>query len=193
MTRKYKLTVNSKIVDVEVEGPINGILIVTIGETSFPVQIKDGDTQLEKFDIKVGNVKHTISLTPNPNTSEFTIKINKETYTAFLARESVTPSRSIRAPTITTAPTSFTPSTQPSTEPPQESAEPGTVTAPLPGRVLEVCVKEADVVKLGDVLLVLEAMKMANEIRAPQDGTVKHIHVEAGTAVEKGQPMISFQ
>jgi pyruvate carboxylase subunit B len=66
------------------------------------------------------------------------------------------------------------------------------VTAPLPGRVLEVRVKEGASVKTGDVLLVLEAMKMANEIRAPQDGTIKTVHVEAGTAVEKGQPMISI-
>jgi biotin carboxyl carrier protein len=75
----------------------------------------------------------------------------------------------------------------------QVQAAPGTVTAPLPGRVLEVRVKSGAIVKLGDVLLVLEAMKMANEIRAPQDGTVTKIHVEAGTAVEKGQPMISIQ
>jgi glutaconyl-CoA decarboxylase len=46
---------------------------------------------------------------------------------------------------------------------------------------------------MGDVLLVLEAMKMANEIRAPQDGTITKVHVEAGTAVEKGQPMITIQ
>jgi biotin carboxyl carrier protein len=193
VTRKYKLTVNNKTVEVEVDGPTNGVLTVTIAEASFPVQVKNGDSQSDKFLITVGDIKHTINLTPNPNRSDFTLTIDRHTYTVILAGETVRTSRSIKSPKITPTPTSFTPAPEPSKEKAQEVTEPGTVTAPLPGRVLEVRVKEGAPVKMGDVLLVLEAMKMANEIRAPQSGTVSKIHVEAGTALEKGQPMISIQ
>ncbi len=64
--------------------------------------------------------------------------------------------------------------------------------APMPGMVLEVKVKEGDVVKKGDALIVLEAMKMENILKAPADGTVKKIVAIKGNAVEKGQLLIQF-
>jgi biotin carboxyl carrier protein len=50
-----------------------------------------------------------------------------------------------------------------------------TISAPMPGKVLEVKVKVGDAVKAGDVIMVLEAMKMQNEIMAPADGTISRI------------------
>ena len=64
--------------------------------------------------------------------------------------------------------------------------------APMPGLVLSVLVKEGDAVKKGDPVLVLEAMKMENVIKAPGDATVAHIHAEKGKAVEKGQLLLNF-
>ena len=58
-----------------------------------------------------------------------------------------------------------------------------TVSAPMPGKVLSVNVKAGDAVKSGDVLLILEAMKMQNEIMAPADGTVSDVRVSAGQTV----------
>ena len=54
-----------------------------------------------------------------------------------------------------------------------------TVTAPMPGKVLEVKCKAGDAVKSGQVLLILEAMKMQNEIMAPADGTIADVRVSA--------------
>lgn len=65
-----------------------------------------------------------------------------------------------------------------------------TVKAPMPGSVLEVKVKEGDVVKDGAVLIVLEAMKMENELTAPQDGTVFSVLVKKGDTVNSGDPLI---
>ena len=56
-----------------------------------------------------------------------------------------------------------------------------TVTAPMPGKVLEVKCKAGDAVKSGQVLLILEAMKMQNEIMAPADGTIADVRVSAGS------------
>ena len=61
-----------------------------------------------------------------------------------------------------------------------------TVTAPMPGTILKVNVQNGATVKKGDVLMVLEAMKMENEIMAPADGTVASVNVAQGASVEAG-------
>ncbi|WP_302200214.1 biotin/lipoyl-containing protein [uncultured Gemmiger sp.] len=60
------------------------------------------------------------------------------------------------------------------------------VNAPMPGNILDVKVKPGDSVKAGDTLLILEAMKMENEISAPQDGTIASIDVRKGDVVDSG-------
>ena len=79
--------------------------------------------------------------------------------------------------------------------PPPKAAAPvaagaTTVSAPMPGKVLSINVKAGDAVKSGDVLLILEAMKMQNEIMAPADGTVSDVRVSAGQTVATGDVMI---
>lgn len=66
------------------------------------------------------------------------------------------------------------------------------VTAPMPGKILAVKANAGQAVKKGDVLLVLEAMKMENDIVAPQDGTVASIHAAAGDSVEAGATLASL-
>lgn len=60
------------------------------------------------------------------------------------------------------------------------------ITAPMPGTILAVNVTSGSAVKKGDVLMILEAMKMENEIMAPCDGTVTSVSVTKGAAVESG-------
>ena len=64
------------------------------------------------------------------------------------------------------------------------------IKAPMPGLVLDVKVAEGAVVKKGDAVLVLEAMKMENILKSPSDGIVKKIAVKKGMAVEKNQVLI---
>ena len=61
-----------------------------------------------------------------------------------------------------------------------------TVTAPMPGTILKVNVSNGQAVKKGDVLMILEAMKMENEIMAPCDATVSSVNVANGASVESG-------
>ena len=65
-----------------------------------------------------------------------------------------------------------------------------TVNSPLPGVILEVSVKEGDTVKSGQKLIVLEAMKMENNIEADRDGVVASIKVNKGDSVLEGAPLI---
>ena len=64
------------------------------------------------------------------------------------------------------------------------------VNAPMPGNILKVNVQNGQAVKAGQVLVVLEAMKMENEIMAPKDGTVTQILVNKGSSVDTGAPLV---
>ncbi|MBR2889068.1 MAG: biotin/lipoyl-binding protein [Oscillospiraceae bacterium] len=64
------------------------------------------------------------------------------------------------------------------------------VKAPMPGNILKVNVSNGQAVKEGDVLVVLEAMKMENEIMAPKNGTVTQVLVQKGSTVDTGAPLV---
>jgi len=68
----------------------------------------------------------------------------------------------------------------------------GVVRAPMPGLVVRVEVGVGDRVSAGAGLVVVEAMKMENELRAPRPGIVSKVHVKPGTAVEKGTSLVSL-
>lgn len=66
------------------------------------------------------------------------------------------------------------------------------VAAPMPGKILNVKAGVGTAVKKGDVILILEAMKMENDVVAPEDGTVASINVSAGDAVEAGDVLATL-
>ncbi|MFT5646216.1 MAG: biotin carboxyl carrier protein [Aureispira sp.] len=67
------------------------------------------------------------------------------------------------------------------------------IKAPMPGLVLDVLVQVGDVVAKGDSVLILEAMKMENVIKAEGDAVVKNIEITKGTPVEKNQILVGFE
>ena len=75
---------------------------------------------------------------------------------------------------------------------PKAAAGSVAVNAPMPGTILDVKVAPGVAVKAGDVLVILEAMKMENEIVAPQDGTVAAVNVKKGDSVNSGDVLASL-
>lgn len=75
---------------------------------------------------------------------------------------------------------------------PVEAGSGAKVLAPLPGTVTEVCVKVGDAVAMGDTVVVLEAMKMQNNIEAENSGTVTSVLVNKGDTVMEGAPLITI-
>ncbi|MCK5759075.1 MAG: biotin/lipoyl-binding protein, partial [Clostridiales bacterium] len=90
------------------------------------------------------------------------------------------------APTVATAPAT---KASPKAQGTEGSVK---ISAPMPGTILGVKVAVGDTVEKGQTLLILEAMKMENEIAAPEAGTVSSINVETGASVESGQLLASL-
>ena len=121
---------------------------------------------------------------------KFQITVNGTAYEVEVeeigAGASVVPAAVTAAPAATPAPKAA-----PKAAPAAEGSV--KVNAPMPGNINAVKVSVGQSVKAGDVLLILEAMKMENEIKAPQDGTVASIAVNKGQSVNTGDLMISLK
>lgn len=84
-------------------------------------------------------------------------------------------------------------SPSPAVRPPTVAAGVEVVTSPMPGTIVSLSVKVGDSVKAGDILLVLESMKIQNEIPSPRDGKVKEILVAEGKYVKRREPLIAIE
>ena len=127
---------------------------------------------------------------------KYTITVNGTAYEVEVEEAGVVASapKAAAAPKAAPAPAPA-PKAAPAPAPAPKAAAPvaagaTTVSAPMPGKVLSVNVTVGAAVKAGDVLMILEAMKMQNEIMAPADGTVADVRVSAGQTVGTGDVMI---
>ena len=120
----------------------------------------------------------------------YTITVNGKVYEVTVEENTGAP----KAPAAPAAPAPKAPAPAPAPAPKAASGAVGSVkvTAPMPGKIVSVKANAGAAVKKGEVLLILEAMKMENEIVAPQDGTVASIDVTAGASVNPGQVLVTL-
>ena len=121
---------------------------------------------------------------PAPQASEFQVEVEGEVYTVRVMGGAVV-AGAAAAP-------SATPSAGAAPAPPA-TAGPGTIVAPMQGLIVKVPVKPGDQVKIGEVVAVLEAMKMQNDIVATQAGSVEAVHVKDGEVVGQNQPILTIK
>ena len=124
---------------------------------------------------------------------KFNVTVNGTTYEVEV-EEVKSGSSAVSAPRPAAAPA---PAPKPAAAPapaaaPKVSAGAGehSIDAPMPGKVVKLVASEGQAVKAGDVLLILEAMKMQNEIPADSDGTVKKFNVAAGQSVKAHESLV---
>ncbi|GJQ64640.1 MAG: acetyl-CoA carboxylase biotin carboxyl carrier protein subunit [Melioribacteraceae bacterium] len=132
-----------------------------------------------KYDVEILNIEDNIAELEVNGTS-YKVEIEKEVKT------SKTP-RLVRKPAVHSTDTSSAKTSRPA-----ERKGAGVVKAPLPGTILSIAVKPGDVVKQGDSLLIMEAMKMENNIKADKDGKIVSIAVNVNDSVLEGDTLVEI-
>lgn len=129
---------------------------------------------------------------------KFRIKINEKEYMVEMEELGVAPGAGpISAPAAApvapvsapAAPAQAAPVAAPAVVPTGEGL---TMDSPMPGNILDVRVKVGDQVKENQVIVILEAMKMENEIVAPQDGVITALYVTKGSPIDVGAPIVTI-
>lgn len=174
--------------EISIDGKPRKIELTRTGENSFTVKIDDKALSIElpagkldlgkEFSIKLDGKAYQIELPKINREKLFPVKVEEASFKA-----------EVKIPIRRSALTIFEPARATHmrrTMAPKQVVE-GAVTAPMTGKILSVMVKKGDQVRAGQVLCILEAMKMENEIAAPKAGAVQEVYASEGSSVSKGE------
>ena len=176
--------------EVFIDGKPRKIELTKNGESTFSVKIdgkplkvelKAEKLMLEKgFSIKIDDKTYRINLPELKREEPFSVKVEEAVFKAEVKTPIKKPTLPTFEPTLA-VPTKRAVELKPTTE--------GAITAPMTGKILSIKVKKGEQVKAGQILCILEAMKMENEITAPKSGTVQEILVSEGSSVSEGEAL----
>lgn len=171
-----KVTIGGRSYEVEVRGDT-----VVVDGHEFPVSVRE---EAQYTTVTASGVPYRVQLPPQgERQSGMELKVDYRPFTfEYEGRLGGGP-----------APRTVKASGAPPAAPSAGSSAKGAVKAQIAGRILSVKVKVGDQVARGDVLVILEAMKMENEIKAPADGTVKEILVKDGDRVSEGAGLVVLE
>lgn len=143
-----------------------------------------------KYKIKVNNQTYEVEI-ENINTRPVIAHVDGERFE--IMPENADQAETRKDAGSTTEKKVFTPNPVPAAKPsPNPALSGNTLTAPLPGTVVEVFVKPGEKVEAGQVVVIIEAMKMKNSIRSVYSGTVNEVLVGAGQSVAHKQALVKF-
>jgi len=178
----YEVLVDGKPKRVEVSKTGDKTFMVRLDGEAFTVEVPEGKLVFrERFQIKIGDKIYGVTLQEVSKTKPFIVKVGEASFKVEFKTpvpvQQITP-KTERAVQILTV------------KPPRTiQVVSGTVTAPMTGKIISIKVRKGEQVKSGQVLCILEAMKMENEITAPTSGTVREILVSEGASVNEGDPL----
>ena len=141
---------------------------------------------MKDFKFKIAGRDYTTKVEEQEN-GALLVTVNGKAYEVELPEQAHAAHKTIVKAAASAAPSA------PSAAPAATAAKGNTMGAPLPGTITKVIAQAGQKVKKGDVLIVMEAMKMANDIVAEADGTVKAVCVSVGQSVNQGDALIEFQ
>jgi biotin carboxyl carrier protein len=146
-------------------------------------------------DVRVNNVAYRVEVPQGPAAGAPPVYATPSPAAPPPVPAAAPPTAPSRAPEAApaSAPTPPPAAPVPAATPPAQASSDSMVVAPMPGIILSIAVKEGDEVNAGDTILVLEAMKMENEIHATRAGKIKKIHVSEGAEVQSGSALVEFE
>ena len=165
---KYIVAVNGEEVEIEVDGDQ-----VSVGSVASNARIS-GREQSPEHILMIGNEAHRILVRRGSSRGRYTLWVDGVRLEVEALDER---SRAIRELAAATS----------------GPSGPAPLVAPMPGMIVRVNVAEGERVQAGQGLVVMEAMKMENELRASASGAIKRVHVAPGTAVEKGALLLEME
>jgi len=167
---KYSVIVNGETIEIELDGDS-----VRVGDASTRAKILDLDGAASPLRmLSIGETIHRVEVRAGESRGRYTLWIDGFRFEVEALDERT---RAIRELSAATA----------------RPTGPAPLLAPMPGMIVRVNVGEGDAVQAGQGLVVMEAMKMENELRAASAATVKRVHVAPGTAVEKGALLLEME
>ena len=179
----YEIFIDDKPRKIELTKTGEKSFTVKTDSKSLNIELTVDKLNLEKvFSIKIDGKTYHIELPKIVLEKLFPVKVEETTFKAEVKTFTKKPVLTAFEPTPL-APTRKAMSTKQVVE--------GTTTAPMTGKILSVKVKKGDRVELGQVVCVLEAMKMENEITAPKAGTIRELYVSEGSSVSEGEPLFT--
>lgn len=179
--KEYEVAIDGRphriqIGDLKIETPIS----VTVDNKKVDITIKQVGESPNRFILKVAEVNFAVEA--GPEQAPKIIRIDGKPFTASV-REAFPP----LAPRLARPSRGVVPGDGPRAE-----ISASLIAAPMPGRVISLLVKSGERVKVGQLVLLLEAMKMENEIIAHKAGTIKSIKVAEGSTVKKDDPLVEI-
>jgi len=166
---KYSVSVNGTEIELSLDGDQ-----VRLGTGAAHARLVDPGTGVNERMLIIGRDVHRVQLRPGANRGQYVLWIDGARFDVDALDERMRAIRSLAAATA-------------------KPTGPAPLIAPMPGMIVRVNVAQGDTVEPGQGLVVMEAMKMENELRATSRGTVKRVLVSAGTAVEKGVVLLELE
>ena len=175
----YEIFIDGKPRKIELIKNSDKTFKVKIDDKPLNVELQNEKLDLEKqFSIKINGKTYQIKLPKIDREKPFQIKIEEATFKA-----------EVKTPTTKTTITAFEPAPLTPTKKivAQKQVVEGAITAPMTGKVISIKVKKGEQVKADQILCIIEAMKMENEIAASKDGVVQEVSVSEGSSVSEGE------
>jgi biotin carboxyl carrier protein len=175
--------------EVSVDGKNRKIELTKTGEKSFTIRIDgrlrtvdiDSESFNKPFKARLDDKSYQVTLPRVEPGKEMAVKVDEATFKADIRSAARKLSFAHSEPTIAVQ----------SKKPLRNSqASEGAIVAPMTGKIVSVKVKKGEQVKAGQVVCVVEAMKMENEIVTSKDGVVKEVSVSEGSSVSEGEPLL---
>jgi biotin carboxyl carrier protein len=175
----YEIFIDGKPRKIELTKISERVFTVRVDDKSLDVKLQTENFVLEKeFSIKINDKVYAVELPKFDREKLFPVKVEEATFKA-----------EVKIPATKTALTAFEPTllTSAKRTVAQKQVVEGAVAAPMTGKIVSIKVKKGDQVKAGQVLCVIEAMKMENEIAASKTGSVQEVNVSEGSSVNEGE------